>query len=444
MGSGAHPRTAGGGGRRVSVMSTDEFEVGPRLRAVRAPLPAYVPGRPPCASRPARCRTQAVLEREPLPAAAGGDRGGRASRRGDQPLPGHGLRRAVAALADRFGVPADAARRRHRLGRRALPAAPGVLRARRRGALRLAVVRGLPDRAPGLRRAVRSRCRSTAGARHDLDAMAAAVTDRTRLVFVCTPEQPHRDRRDAGPSSSAFLDRVPERRAGRARRGLPRVRPRRRVPDGARALPRAARTSSRCARSPRPTGWPGCGSATPWRASRSPLRVRATRAARSGSRTLAQAAAIASLAAEDELLARVEALVDERDRVAGGSARPGLGGARRAGQLRLARPRRAHRRLRRRLPEAGIVVRPFGGEGVRVTIGEAEANDRFLAVAATFPRRPGPRFPRGAGVRLRMTRKTPARSRARRRPRWVPAAISAPASEQQPAEEHRDHGLTYA
>jgi histidinol-phosphate aminotransferase len=32
----------------------------------------------------------------------------------------------------------------------------------------------------------------------------------------------------------------------------------------------------------------------------------------------------------------------------------------------------------------GVVVRPFPGEGVRVTIGETEANDIFLKVAEGF------------------------------------------------------------
>jgi histidinol-phosphate aminotransferase len=31
---------------------------------------------------------------------------------------------------------------------------------------------------------------------------------------------------------------------------------------------------------------------------------------------------------------------------------------------------------------AGVMVRPFPGEGVRVTIGEPEANDRFLSAAS--------------------------------------------------------------
>jgi len=37
--------------------------------------------------------------------------------------------------------------------------------------------------------------------------------------------------------------------------------------------------------------------------------------------------------------------------------------------------------------EAGVSVRPFAGEGARVSIGEPEANDLFLAVARAFPHR---------------------------------------------------------
>ena len=33
---------------------------------------------------------------------------------------------------------------------------------------------------------------------------------------------------------------------------------------------------------------------------------------------------------------------------------------------------------------AGVMVRPFAGEGARITIGEVEANDLFLRVASEF------------------------------------------------------------
>ena len=36
--------------------------------------------------------------------------------------------------------------------------------------------------------------------------------------------------------------------------------------------------------------------------------------------------------------------------------------------------------------ELGIVVRPFAGEGARVTIGEDEANERIVELARRFPR----------------------------------------------------------
>ena len=79
----------------------------------------------------------------------------------------------------------------------------------------------------------------TAGEHHDLDAMAAAITDRTRLVLVCTPNNPTGTavRR---AELERFLDQVPQRRAGRHRRGVPRVRPRRRGAGRPRGLPRPA------------------------------------------------------------------------------------------------------------------------------------------------------------------------------------------------------------
>jgi histidinol-phosphate aminotransferase len=101
---------------------------------------------------------------------------------------------------------------------------------------------------------------------------------------------------------------------------------------------------------------------------------------------IAQSAAIASLEAEDELLERVEALVTERTRV--------------VGELRAAgwEVPETHANFvwlplgdetvafAEAVQAEGVSVRPFPGEGARVTIGEREANDLFLAVARCWRR----------------------------------------------------------
>ena len=75
--------------------------------------------------------------------------------------------------------------------------------------------------------------------RHDLDAMAAAITDRTRVVIVCTPNNPTSTIVTAA-RVRRLHGRDPRHRARAARRGLRRVRhrpARRRRSPSARALP---------------------------------------------------------------------------------------------------------------------------------------------------------------------------------------------------------------
>jgi histidinol-phosphate aminotransferase len=99
---------------------------------------------------------------------------------------------------------------------------------------------------------------------------------------------------------------------------------------------------------------------------------------------IAQAVAIASLDAEEALFERVEALIAERARVVDALAGQGwrlpdaqgnfvwmpLGD--RSDEFALA------------CDERGVSVRPFGGDGVRVSVGEREANDLFIEVAKAF------------------------------------------------------------
>jgi histidinol-phosphate aminotransferase len=102
---------------------------------------------------------------------------------------------------------------------------------------------------------------------------------------------------------------------------------------------------------------------------------------------LAQAAAIASLEAEPELMERVDAVVGERDRVR----------AELLGQGWTVPPTEANFVWLRLSADTtdfadacdrqGVSVRPYGAEGARVSIGDREANDAFLAAARAYPRR---------------------------------------------------------
>ena len=66
--------------------------------------------------------------------------------------------------------------------------------------------------------------------------------------------------------------------------------------------------------------------------------------------------------------------------------RAGYDGAAVAGQLRLARARRAHRGFAEHCLDKKVVVRPFHPEGVRVTVSTPEENDALLAAALSFAR----------------------------------------------------------
>jgi histidinol-phosphate aminotransferase len=102
---------------------------------------------------------------------------------------------------------------------------------------------------------------------------------------------------------------------------------------------------------------------------------------------IAQAAAIASLAAEAELLERVELTVKERTRVREALIADGW----------TVPPTEANfvwlRLGQHTVPFAaaceaeGIAVRPYAPDGVRISIGDTEANDALLAVAHAFPHR---------------------------------------------------------
>jgi histidinol-phosphate aminotransferase len=105
-----------------------------------------------------------------------------------------------------------------------------------------------------------------------------------------------------------------------------------------------------------------------------------------GVSALAQEAAIASLAVEDELLERVETLVAERERVSTALRDQGWGIPDAQGNFVWFALGDRSADFAAACEHQGVTVRPFQGDGVRCTIAEPEANDRLLAVAARFKR----------------------------------------------------------
>jgi histidinol-phosphate aminotransferase len=99
---------------------------------------------------------------------------------------------------------------------------------------------------------------------------------------------------------------------------------------------------------------------------------------------VAQAAAIASLEAEEQLLERVEALVTERERVLVGLADAGVVVPEAQGNFVWFATGDRTADFAAAADDLGIVVRPFAGEGARVSIGEDDANDRVIELSRSW------------------------------------------------------------
>lgn len=223
---------------------------------------------------------------------------------------------------------------------------------------------------------------------HDLDAMAAAITDRTRLILVCTPNNP------TGPAVTesqirAFLVKVPAHIPVVIDEAYFEFCAASTVPEGEEAPLNGLdiyrdyenviilRTFSKA------QGLAGLrvGYSISHPQITQHLRVAATPFAVTA---LAEAAAIASIEHEDAVMERVSYLVAERERVTARLRELGYDfpstyanfvwlplGERTGDFVQL-------------MSEHALSVRAFGTEGVRVSIGEVEANDRFLSLCEVF------------------------------------------------------------
>jgi histidinol-phosphate aminotransferase len=98
--------------------------------------------------------------------------------------------------------------------------------------------------------------------------------------------------------------------------------------------------------------------------------------------SLAQAAALAAIEHEQAITERVQAIVRERARVEDALAGAGWKLPDHQGNFVWLRTGDASDAVGLGLERRGVVVRPFSGDGIRVTIGRPAENDRFLAALA--------------------------------------------------------------
>lgn len=216
---------------------------------------------------------------------------------------------------------------------------------------------------------------------HDLDAMLAAITDRTRLIFVCNPNNPTGTvvRRaeleaflDAVPSNilvvldEAYFEYTRPAADGDHVDGVELARGRRNVI--------VLRTFSKAY---------GLAGLRVGYAVADPEVITALSKVRIAFAvsTIAQQAALSSLEASAELLARTDALIVERDRVRDALVAGGFDvNASQSNFVWLPLAEKSGK-FASAAAEQGLLLRAYGNDGVRVTIGDPHENDAFLKFA---------------------------------------------------------------
>lgn len=215
---------------------------------------------------------------------------------------------------------------------------------------------------------------------HDLDAMAAAVNERTRAVIICTPNNPT-GTAVAAAELHAFLAKIPKDVVviideaytefvtdTFAVAGM----------DFFRSYPNVVvlRTFSKA------YGLAGLrvGYAIAPAEIADLLRRTAIPFGVSG---IAQAAALAALEHADEALAQVRLIIAERERVTAELAGQGWQLPEMSANFYWLPTGADSPAIQAACAEAGVAVRPFP-EGLRITIGEPAANDRVLGVLAAY------------------------------------------------------------
>jgi len=353
-------------------------ETSPRLRAELEGIPTYKPGRPAAAGGPVAYKLSS--NENPYPPLPGVMETVLAAAASFNRYPDLACTALSQELADRFGVPVS----HIATGTGSVGVAQQLMQSTSGPGDEVIYAWRSFEAYPIITRisgATPVEVPLTPGEGHDLDAMARAITDRTRLIFVCNPNNPTGTavRR---AELEAFLDRVPGHvlvvldEAYREFIRDPEV------PDGIelyRERPNVCvlRTFSKA--------YGLAGLRVGFAIGHEPVAAALRKTAVPfGVSQLAQDAAIASLNAEDELLGRVGSLVCERNRVVGSLREQGWTVP--DSQANFVWLRLGERTVdfAQACERAGVVVRPYPPDGVRITIGETEANDIFLKAAEGF------------------------------------------------------------
>jgi histidinol-phosphate aminotransferase len=346
----------------------------PRPRETVAAIPAYVAGKPP-AARPGQQVYKLSSNENPYPPLPGVVEAVEAAAARMNRYPDMGNNELYDALATRLGV-----------GREQLAAGTGSV------AVLYHLLQAFCEPGDEVVYAWRSfeaypiiaatsgvtsvRVPNTAEHGHDLEAMADAITERTRLVLVCNPNNPTGTAvRKA--ELDAFLDRVPQNVLVLLDEAYKEFVTDPAVPDGVETYgdrPNVAvlRTLSKA--------WGLAGLRLGYLVAAQDVATAVRKVVTPFSASmLAQVAGLAALRASDEMARRAAIVVAERERLLTGVRKiyPDVPDSQ-GNFIWLPVGDRAVE-VATACEEAGVYVRPFAGDGVRVTVGTAEENDAFLA-----------------------------------------------------------------
>jgi histidinol-phosphate aminotransferase len=212
---------------------------------------------------------------------------------------------------------------------------------------------------------------------HDLPAMAAAVTERTRLVILCSPNNPTGVSIDAD-ALEEFLRSVPphvlvvlDEAYIEFQRG-PEV-------D---SLDFYRRFQNLCILRTFSKAYGLAGLRIGYAIARPSVAEGLRRTAIPfGVNRMAQSAAVASLAAQDEVLARTDAVAEERTRVVASLRQSGWDIPDSQANFYWLRASDGLReQILAALSDADILARGYAGDGVRITLADRETNNRVLGV----------------------------------------------------------------